>query len=471
MGDERSGSGTRLRRGRAALVGQVLADKYRIVSVMQSGGMGTVYRAEQLALEREVAVKVADKLDKASCKRFLREAKNLAKIQHPNILTVFDYGTMGEDESGLFMVMELLKGQTLRDRLGEGGPLSSVQVLGIAHQIARALRVAHRQKLVHRDLKPSNIMLIPQDDGTELVKILDFGIVKILDEDVTEVTQAGSLVGSPHYMAPELITGLDFDHRADIYALGVIMFQALTGSLPFDEERIVETLRAHVGKPPPDMMSVNRDVDIPEALNALVSLCLAKSPDDRPADMDAFGRALVACEWEMDMVPALSTLGHSENDSELPSTSTAPRVRTPSSKPSDSTPHALAQPDLPPSSAPSANSLRQNKSWPWVLAIVAAASVTGMTGWMARTVSEGEADVVSFTLDIESIPGGAKVRKNGELVGVSPLRLTLDNEELGESPAKLALELNGRQSVEIVQGPSTKAVRLVVTLPAPVPSR
>lgn len=235
------------RRREDPLIGVVLLNKYRILSTLASGGMGTVYRAEQLSLRREVAIKVTDKLDEASRKRFIREASILAKIQHPHILTVYDYGPMPEHRGGLFMAMELLQGQTLRDRLKSKGYLSPVELIQIMHQVARGLRAAHRQNLVHRDLKPSNLMLVRQDDGPPLVKILDFGLVKLLNnEDATEVTQAGSVVGSAQYVAPEMIVGAEMDHRADIYAFGIIMFQALAGRAPFDEPTVVKIGRAHV---------------------------------------------------------------------------------------------------------------------------------------------------------------------------------------------------------------------------------
>jgi serine/threonine-protein kinase len=427
------------KRSKDPLLGVVLLDKYRILSVLASGGMGTVYRAEQMSLHREVAIKVTDKLDDASRKRFIREASILAKIQHPHILTVFDYGPLPNRRGGLFMAMELLQGQTLRDRFRAVGTLPAIELIGVVHQVARGLRAAHRQKLVHRDLKPSNLMLVDQDGGPPLVKILDFGLVKILDdEDVTEVTQAGTVVGSPQYVAPELLIGAEVDHRADIYALGIIMFQALAGRPPFDEPKVVHTLRAHVEKPVPTIASFNEDADVPPGLEALIRSCLAKSPGDRPADMDEVGRALHACEWELGVVPA------------LPNTPRREGAGKPSAFP-----------------APEPHGARPGRGRT-VATLLATTLVASAVTWVAATrvhrSTTSPSTASALSLHVESRPPGATVRQGTRVLGMTPLQVPFDNEALREAPMTLSVELDGHVRVEVVQGPSNESVRIVAAL-------
>ncbi|HNS96997.1 MAG TPA: serine/threonine-protein kinase [Polyangiaceae bacterium] len=416
------------RRREDPLIGVVLLNKYRILSTLASGGMGTVYRAEQLSLRREVAIKVTDKLDEASRKRFIREASILAKIQHPHILTVYDYGPMPEHRGGLFMAMELLQGQTLRDRLKSKGYLSPVELIQIMHQVARGLRAAHRQNLVHRDLKPSNLMLVRQDDGPPLVKILDFGLVKLLNnEDATEVTQAGSVVGSAQYVAPEMIVGAEMDHRADIYAFGIIMFQALAGRAPFDEPTVVNTLRAHVNNPVPPIVSFNEKAKVPPSLESLIRSCLAKSPADRPSDMDEVGRALHACEWE------LGSIAH--------------RSLPPASIPA------------PPMPVPRAGLA----PWKTATAIVVSALLASLGTWTAQRKGWlGAASPTAAVLHIESQPPGASVRNGSEVMGTTPLEIPLDNASLARTPLRLSVQLDGHTPVDITQGPARENQRVVV---------
>jgi serine/threonine protein kinase len=440
MSDERAMSEPTIGgRTKDPLLGVVLLDKYRILSMLASGGMGTVYRAEQMSLHREVAIKVTDKLDDASRKRFIREASILAKIQHPHILTVFDYGPLPNRWGGLFMAMELLQGQTLRDRLRAVGTLPAIELIGIVHQVAQGLRAAHRQKLVHRDLKPSNLMLVDQDGGPPLVKILDFGLVKILDDDdVTEVTQAGTVVGSPQYVAPELLLGAEVDHRVDIYALGVMMFQALAGRPPFDEAGVTSTLRAHVENPVPAIASFNEDADVPPGLEALIRSCLAKSPGDRPADMDAVGRALHACEWEMGAVPT------------LPSTTQRAHV------------------SIPASAHPQKSHASRSGTGRTAAIILATALIVSTGTWIAARQIDRSTTIptpaIAVVLHVDSQPQGATVRKDKEILGVTPLQLPLDNEAAHDAPMALSIELDGYARAEVVQGPSNESVRIIAAL-------
>ena len=214
------------------LEGTVINGKFRVVSLVATGGMGRIYRAEQAPLGRVVAVKVlrtpaiaSETIASEFRKRFFREASILAKLQHANVVTLFDYGRIeGLDDERYFMAMEYLSGDTLAIRLKKVHSIPVQESLRILRQIARGLREAHKLGAVHRDLKPSNVMLAPEEDGGEVVKILDFGIGKLLgtSDDDQELTQEGAFLGSPKYIAPEQVNERRVDQRTDVFALGVI---------------------------------------------------------------------------------------------------------------------------------------------------------------------------------------------------------------------------------------------------------
>ncbi len=247
----------------------MLNDRYQIHSVLANGGMGKIYRGEQIPLGRAVAIKVrhigyvGSKEDPQFQKRFFLEASILSKLQHPNVVTLFDYGRIEKSDNAYFMVMEFLPGETLHRRLRARGVLPATETLALVRQIARGLREAHRHEVVHRDLKPSNVMLVADDDGDEVVKIVDFGLVKMLAEGAEELTKDGTFLGSPRYMSPEQISHGRVDHRTDIYSLGIIMYECLCGRAPFDSEKSVHTLIAHLQQPPPPMREKNPDVAVP----------------------------------------------------------------------------------------------------------------------------------------------------------------------------------------------------------------
>ena len=278
------------------LIGAVLAEKYRVQELIAAGGMGHVYRGQQIALDRPIAVKlVAPFIDPADERRqtaefrarFLLEASTLAKLQHRNIVTIFDYGaTLVGGERRFFMVMEYLQGETLLETLKKRAPLTENETLDLAIDMARGLREAHRQGVVHRDLKPSNVMLV-KVDGEDTCKLLDFGLVKVMSQEGPGITQTGVFLGSPTYIAPEQVEQGHVDARTDIYSLGVIMFECLTGRPPFVGSTM-DLLSAHANDPAPRMKSVNPDTQVATQVEEFVLSCLAKDPDDRPEGADDF---------------------------------------------------------------------------------------------------------------------------------------------------------------------------------------
>jgi hypothetical protein len=270
------------------LIGRVINDRFRIISVIARGGMGRVYRAEQVPLGRMVAIKTLDlrhtggEHDPQFQQRFFLEASVASKLQHPNTVTVFDYGRTVDDL--YFIAMELVEGRSLLNLVRSEAPLAPSRVMHIAMQIARSLREAHRLEVIHRDLKPGNVLLAKHGDEEDFVKVLDFGLVKHVETEADmELTKAGLFMGSPKYMSPEQIRGEQtVDPRADIYALGVVMYEMLTGKVPFDRENTVKVLMAHLHEAPPPLAAAN----CPERLVDLVMRCLAKEPSQRPASMD-----------------------------------------------------------------------------------------------------------------------------------------------------------------------------------------
>ncbi len=282
--------GTRLHRHdrpEERYLGQTLGGQFVVESIAGKGGMGTVYRASQRGIERQVAVKILHPdlvAEKEVVKRFLREGRAAARLQHPNIVTVH---MVGETQDGVpFLVMELVDGQSLEAVLEHEGTLEEERALGIARQIAFALSEAHRQGIVHRDLKPANILITKKGRGREVVKILDFGIAKLLAaSDQSLATTGGLIFGTPHYLAPEQASGETLDGRADLYALGVILFRMLTGVLPFDGDNAMQVVLRHLRDAPPSPRTLNPSLN-PET-EALVLSCLQKRPAERPPNADA----------------------------------------------------------------------------------------------------------------------------------------------------------------------------------------
>ena len=277
-------------------IGSIVGN-YRIEKMIGRGGMGAVYMATHTLLGRKVAIKV---LLPGYCKspelvkRFFNEARATTAIDHAGIVQVFDFGIEGADSA--FIVMELLTGESLQARLERRKRLPAITALRIIRQLATALECAHDAGVVHRDLKPDNIFLVPdlEVEGGERVKILDFGIAKLLGDDGDPhalKTRAGTLMGTPFYMAPEQCRAdRDIDHRADIYALGCVLYHMLCGRPPFIGQPPVRVVLSHVNEPTPDLRSLAPD--IPEAVEQLTLCALAKEREQRYPSMGEFAAAI-----------------------------------------------------------------------------------------------------------------------------------------------------------------------------------
>lgn len=271
------------------LTGQSIG-RYHILEPLGEGGMATVYKALDTRLENEVAVKVirterfTPEVLERSLKRFEREAKALARLTHANIVKVIDYG---EYENSPYLVMPYLPGGTLKQLIRKRGRLPWREALRILLPIARALDYTHRLNVIHRDVKPSNILIT--DSGDPL--LTDFGVAKIIEEELTfDLTATSATVGTPEYMAPEQASSKNVDHRADLYALGVVLYEMLTGRRPYEGDTPLAVIIKHASEPLP--RPTRFAPDVPEKIEYILLKALAKKPEDRYADMAAFAEAL-----------------------------------------------------------------------------------------------------------------------------------------------------------------------------------
>jgi serine/threonine-protein kinase len=263
-----------------ALVGQIVADRYEVIELLGVGGMGSVYRARHVHIKKLVALKTLHQAmlrSPEAVARFEREAVAAARISHPNVAVATDFGPLPGGR--YYLVLEYIEGRELRSELDANGALPLSRVLHIGRQIASALCAAHQLGIVHRDLKPENVMLVSRGTEIDLVKVLDFGIAKVtFDDESQPLTQFGAVFGTPQYMSPEQGKGQVVDARSDLYTLGVILYEMLTGKLPFEAEDALGFIMQHLSASPTPLPPT-----VPEPLRQLVHGLLEKDPDHRPA--------------------------------------------------------------------------------------------------------------------------------------------------------------------------------------------
>jgi serine/threonine protein kinase len=264
-----------------SLEGRIVAERYRVQKLLGEGGMGAVYRAEHIHMRKIVALKV---LHPEMCSvtevvaRFEREAVAAGRIEHPNVATATDFGRL--EDGSFFLVLEYAAGRDLRALINAIGALDPVRCVHIARQVAEALGAAHALSIVHRDLKPDNVMLVERDGDPDFVKVLDFGIAKVTFGDLADqpaLTRTGAVFGTPDYMSPEQALGQPVDHRSDLYALGILMFEMLTGTTPFEHDDPTMVLAHQITAPPPPLPE-----HVPAPLASLVMSLLAKDVQQRP---------------------------------------------------------------------------------------------------------------------------------------------------------------------------------------------
>jgi len=273
--------------GMTKFVGRVLDQRWRLLNLIGEGGMGAVFEGRQISVERPVAVKLIRAefaKEELIVSRFFREAKVMSTLQHPNIITMLDFG-QDEATGALYLVMELLRGKPLSQLLEQRHQFTLAEVVQLGEQLAGALAEAHGQNIIHRDLKPDNLFVDRvQDRGLHLT-LLDFGIARVDDNKVTKLTRTGAIQGTPTYMAPEQVEGVGILPQTDLYAVGVILYEIIAGHEPFRGEGLMQILMAHLTTPPPDL-ATNWALAEPvcPSLVAVVHRLLQKSPEDRYAD-------------------------------------------------------------------------------------------------------------------------------------------------------------------------------------------
>lgn len=275
-------------------IGKVLENRYRILRKIGEGGMGAVFEAEHLGLRKRVAVKVLKQeyvSNRDVMERFQREGLASCRITHPNIVDVFDIGTAGAEEP--YLVMEFLQGESLADALKREGKLPLHRTVEILSQVLSALSRAHEAGIIHRDIKPENVFLVRLGTGKDFVKILDFGIAKVLEGNITgqKLTQTGSLLGTPHFLSPEQAKGdTDIDHRVDLYAVGVMAYQMVSGDLPFSGGNLLQIIQRIIAERPVPLLQLAPD--LPPAFAGLIDKAMDKERERRPTDAQAFLFAL-----------------------------------------------------------------------------------------------------------------------------------------------------------------------------------
>lgn len=473
---------------------RMLTDRYRLERLIATGGMGRVYLASQLPLERRVALKhlVRPSLNEDFRRRFFLEASVLARLSHPNIVVVHDYGEA--TDGSLFMVMEYLDGLTLLELLRREGRLLTPRALEIVIQVCRALKASHKQGVAHRDLKPGNIMVLRDVEADErgarrdVVKVLDFGLVKVFQEDAAErlerdLTHSEMMLGSPRYMAPEQIQCGAVDARADIYSIGVVFFAMLTGRPPFVGNTL-EILNQHLEAEVPKLNTLTQQLkgfdavptEAEPMLNAIIHRCMEKSPDRRYQSMD---------ELLIDLRTVYRQVaGEAPDPSSLDATHPAlvPLPTTPTPSPAargddaSEASHKRRRPDAVEAFGtapvePYAAAARPVRRHLLPLAVVATVVlILALVGGLALALRTGSpapaatepaavteapepaapvaAEPQRTTVSITSTPAGARVLMSGELIGLTPTSRELERRGDG-SEAIFDLELDGYQPVRV----------------------
>ncbi len=277
-------------------IGRLLAgEKFRIISRIGVGGMGKVYKAIQLNLDKVVCIKILSerfKNDKRAINRFKKEAKSASKLSHPNIVTTIDFGQ--EDDGTLYIVMEYVEGITLDKLIKQKGPFSQKRAIRLIKQVLTGIYHAHKQGIIHRDLKPENIIVKRDETGMEFAKVMDFGIATI--KGSKEDMKKGYFVGTPNYIAPEQALGLEVDERADLYSIGIILYQMLTGELPYSSTTIKDILLEKIKKDPITVEAIRENINICEPLQEILIKLLKRNRSERYSSalevVEAFDRVL-----------------------------------------------------------------------------------------------------------------------------------------------------------------------------------
>ncbi len=451
--------------------GDIIAGKYLIQEELGRGSYGVVFRARQLGVERDVALKTLLPqafLQADIVERFQREAALISRLQHPNIVTLYDFG---ESDGVLYMAMEFIRGQQLNQRIRDEAPMVPERAVHIARQVLLALNVAHTKSIVHRDLKPENIILCSREGDDDFVKVLDFGIAKMTESDeqlgaLKTLTVQGYVLGTPHYMSPEAITGESIDNRADLYAVGMLLYEMLSGKHPYDAPNPSAVLMKHLSEPIPTL----EDPALQKSrIGHAITHALAKEPEDRVASAQDFidildGRQQAPTQarsinkvWlalgavVVLLALAAATLAFQWSRSEPAQPAKADKARVEATKPTN-------EPVFPVKPSPTVLPTRERAAVMVTGALQAARSAAGFAAQHAKdnppattptgnngappageppsaVVAPKQTTLLRFT----SVPSGAQVVLNGRPIGATPCQANVQ----GEEPVKVLVKKIG----------------------------
>ena len=385
----KDGSTLRSQSAGGDLVGSIVADRYRVTKKLGEGGMGTVYLAEHVKMGRKSAIKVMNPgmvSDADAISRFNREASNASRINHPNVAAVYDFG---ETKDGLiYLAMEFIEGPSLTSVIEQSGSLSAPRAAEITRQAGEALSVAHDMGIVHRDLKPDNIMLAKGRDGSDVVKIVDFGIAKAAEVENQKVTKTGLVVGTPEYMSPEQLAGDKLDGRSDTYSLALVSFAMMTGKLPFPAETIQESMIKRLTDEPKPLAEMKADTPWPAEVQAVMDKALQRDVTTRYQTASEFGRALHQAVQAMPRGRASAATAVLESVAKPAAGDTAPRPvaggkTVPQTRVNPATPHT------PPHAVPAPAA---KSSMPKILGGIGVVAALGIAGFLAMNKGSGATD-------------------------------------------------------------------------------
>ena len=415
------------------MVGRVFLGRYEAIRLLGEGGMGRVYLAKQLDLGRQVVVKVMHDHIAADPKfreRFTRETLAMARFQHPYAVTLYDASL--NDPQGPCIVMEYIKGVTLDNLLTSTGRLAPARVARLLRMLCEVLQVAHAESIIHRDLKPANLMIVDPNTPYEILKVMDFGLAKLVGTEsqtnmrLSAVSNTDFAVGTPGYMCPEQARGDDMDHRGDLYSVGVILYELLTGQLPFAGKSTMDVLLAHAVEPPPAFALLGAGRLAPPEVEEVVQWCLAKDPADRPSSARELAERFETC------------LAAAEGAFRGDSGAAAPRMPSDATYPPTQHHRAAARADRlgPADASPPAASADGYDPL---------ATVHHLEAWMPEAIASYK--LRGFIQDVggevvESVPGRIRVRLGGKgSVYEAPQRGSLSWLGIGRGTRKIEMEL------------------------------
>jgi serine/threonine-protein kinase len=424
------------------LLGHTVAGRFRVIERVGVGGMGTVYRAEQAGLDRPVALKVLKRelvSDRDTVARFHREAKAMSMLMHPNTVRVFDFGE--DDDGHLFLAMELLEGELLTAWSEREGTPPVDEAVEVIREILRSLAEAHSKGIIHRDLKPDNIYLAHvEGQARPVVKVLDFGIAKVFRDEVKIdqlETQAGTVFGTPRYMSPEQAQGKTLDHRSDLYSVGVLLYQLLTGRPPFLDDDAVVVMAKHIRETPEPVRKVAADRPIPRSLEKVLAKALGKEPEDRFDNADEFEAELEACL--PDVIAEADRFASGRSSGFLETVGSLPRIPLAIGGGLVTAAVALAIAIVVSSGPDEVAEARDVTQLP---------TETGEPTRIARAPAEEPApapEPTSTDVELRSDPSGAEIWRGDERVGETPHTFALGEDE----SVRVTLRLDGHRDEDV----------------------